>query len=440
MQRSLAFLVILVLAAPAAGALLAPPPVQTSILPGPRDGDVLVMLGREMGLDPTRLPTPEVPAGLDVPTIVTRLAERHGTPLSPEEAAIYRELHPSIAAPVLTLLVTMEAAWDMRDAALGHITREDWEAHLEAERLGLAPTLVITPDQQEAMLNAAIMLSDTLDTLVLPQLDLLANTPVWPPIPLADPVGILYIGTTGNDITGPTDRFLQIDPRGNDQYENNAGGAAAFRNIAGGVQGHDVGYVIAISIDLHGDDTYDHISHHDSDAQGAGSIAIGFLIDLRGSDYYRGYSGAQGAGSTGGVGVFRDASGDDNYRAGTMSIGGGSLGIGYFRDDTGNDHYLVASSAGGYGSAYGLGLMWERGGDDEYAAITYLGADDKSYGGARTDGRGWFVDESGDDVWLPDWNKRYHPLAGNDRTWGTNGARGNDNMGGLAYVIAKQQP
>lgn len=437
MKRAL-FLIVVVLAPVASAALVPPAPKLASIpsvLDGPRDGDVLMLMGQALGLSPTRVPTPSVPMGLDVPTIVQRLALRQGSPISQEDAATFKALHPAVAAPVLTMLVAMEEAWTMRDQAYAHVGERELRAAVEAERAGLPAQPVLSPDEQEMVINAAIMLSDTIDMIVLPQLDALADLPVWPPIQLADPAGILRVGTTGND-TDTIDRFLQIDPQGDDMIFNNAGGAALFRDLVPGRI--DAGYVIAVSIDLRGDDTYVHVDPHGSFGQGAGYGGIGLLLDVEGDDFYRCTGACQGAGGTGGVGVMRDVNGNDLVRSGGSSLGRSGGGIGFARNDAGDDEYRQGTRSAGYGSARGLGLFWERSGNEEY--YVDLG-NQRTFGYAETEGRGWFVDEgNGSDVWLPDMNGDPHPFAGNDRTWGVNGGRANDNRGGLAFLIAKQQP
>ena len=433
-MRAFSVAIILLLASPLATAsLLTTPPTPSIPLPplDVRDGDVLLMLGREMGLHPTRLGVPVVPIGLDLPTMVQRLGERAGTPVAAEDAARFATLDPAIATPVLTLLVAMDQAWTIRDAAFSDVSDEELRAAYLAHEAGQPVPALATPDDLEMLLNAAIMLSDTLDSLVLPQLDALADAPVWPASAVADPVGILRIGGTGDDVE-TIDRFLQIDPRGDDEYYNNAGGAAAARDL--GVGSLDAGYVVAYSLDLSGEDSYVYAS---TTGQGSAFAGLGGLLDLQGNDQYD-CSYCMGS-ATSGIGLFRDAAGSDQYIRITRGVGYGDDGLGYFREDAGHDFYRGAGRVGGAGTGTGLGLYWDRDGSEKFEAAV---GDSRSLGWSEDGGRGWYVDEgTGLETWVDTANHGTHPHFCNDCTW-TDGAggRGNDNYGGLAYLVAKQEP
>ncbi|HET6403358.1 MAG TPA: hypothetical protein VFH78_01820, partial [Candidatus Thermoplasmatota archaeon] len=157
---------------------------------------------------------------------------------------------------------------------------------------------------------------------------------------------------------------------------------------------------------------------------------------LGGDDSYTPTSAAGSAGSGGiGIGVFRDVAGND-WHFGWDSLGYTNSVLGYYRDDAGNDHYRAWFSSGGFSENGGLALMWDRAGADEYissSSSTWLWGYDRG-------GRAWFVDETASaDVWYALTSGMAHPLACNDCTWtaGTTGSgRGNDNRGGLAYIIA----
>jgi len=430
--------ILLVIGAPLAGALLTPqidlddagialfPPDIT-------DADVLALLAASMGLQPARLPVPLAPSDADVGLLAQQLGARADLRLSEDDIAAFRTLDPLVAQPTATLILATLQAWDLRDAAFAGWTMADYALVERQMSAGEPLSKVLTPDQMEMLLTAAIMLSDTIESIVIPQLEFAAQAGVWPPIAVADPVGVLRIGSSGNDLE-TVDRIIQLDGRGNDVYKNNAGGAViAPQGLGVTVR------PIAVSIDLSGHDTYE--GKPDLAAQGGGDFGIGLLYDLAGDDSY--WSDLNGAGSGGvGIGIFRDTQGSERYQAGQTGLGAGIAGFGYFRDDEGDDVYRAGHVTGGYGTTGGLGVFWDRGGVDEYGSMIGSTA---IWGWAQLDGKGWFVEETAsEDAYVNLLNpSRPHPRACNTCTWiggNTPGGRGNDNYGGLAYLIAKQDP
>ena len=428
--------ILAVVGAPMASALLAPriDVDDAAIAPFPADitdAEVLLLLAHQMGLQATRLPIPIAPPDADLGALASALGARAGLELAQEDIDAFRALDPLVALPTATLILAMLQAWDLRDLAFADWTEEDYTSAEHALQLGLEPPKVLTPDQMESLLNAAILLSDTIESIVIPQLELAANAGVWPPIAIADPVGVLRIGSSGNDIE-TIDRILQIDARGDDVYRNNAGGAVIEISPR-------VVRPIAASIDLSGNDVYER--EIPLPAQGAGRFGIGLLYDLRGDDRYHSLTDSTGSGKVG-VGLLRDASGADRYRVDLFSLGSSAAGLGYLRDDAGDDIYHAGALAGGSGVTGGMGVFWDRGGIDEYGSRF---GDTAMWGWAETDGKGWFVDETAStDTYVNLFNpSRPHPRACNTCIWSaglTPGGRGNDNYGGLAYLIAKQAP
>lgn len=230
------------------------------------------------------------------------------------------------------------------------------------------------------------------------------------------------------------------DDGGNDQYRLEAAGQGAAQ------------FGIGLLMDLGaGNDLY----HAEHTAQGLGYAAgAGVLYDDGGDDAYEcpasglrypapqregaQASLCQGAGFgyrdsdpmlalPGGLGVLVDRAGDDRYRAGVFGQGVGlAEGLGVLVDDRGRDAYdvlwhgqgagvhagvgvLVDGGADGdrYGAGAigenvmmgaghdrGVGLFFDRGGDDEYALTSLSG------GAATCGGVGLFVDEAGNDTYL----------------------------------------
>ncbi len=227
---------------------------------------------------------------------------------------------------------------------------------------------------------------------------------------------------------------------------------------------------IGILDDRGGSDTY-RVSAH---GQGVGHLGLGLLRDVAGDDDYRGYTVIQGVGKPGGEGLLLDEAGTDTYVAlvqqqdpwlpaeyaapnyfrlpaswaygidGTphyMSVAqgtgwgfrhewvrswtgeavahGGGLGALVDLGD-GDDVHVADCMSMGQGFVYGMGLLYDDGGDDTYrtfwwgpGASAHMGVglhwdrdgnDDiyttrASAGFGYDFGVGWMIDEGGDDVY-----------------------------------------
>lgn len=204
------------------------------------------------------------------------------------------------------------------------------------------------------------------------------------------------------------------DGGGDDTYEGEAGvqGAAAFG--------------IGMLIDRGGDDHYSAYAY----AQGFGYVrGVGMLYDLAGTDDYFSHptdvlyfspqnpggsnsSFSQGAGfgrrddtthvnMSGGLGVLRDAAGDDTYTVGIFGQGTGYwFGTGMLLDASGADHYegwwYVHGSAAHFAVA---ALIDEEGGDTYQVANAGDPARSTSIAVGHDFSIGWLVDRAGDDVY-----------------------------------------
>jgi hypothetical protein len=250
-------------------------------------------------------------------------------------------------------------------------------------------------------------------------------------------VGVVVIGTTGDDIHGPGAAVI-VDPGGNDVYERApvTGGAisvivdldgddryrgsdvvvhglSAIIDFSGNdrytTDGPGLGAAIAgaaLIVDFSGDDAYEAGIF----GQGAAAFGWGAILDLQGNDTYRVRAGGQGFGMTGGVGLLWDRGGNDTYtaaglydvydRGGGVSMAQGAAtgsrtvlggGAGILRDDTGDDVYEAQMYAQGAGYYYGAGLLWDGGGDDHYRAVRY------AQGAGVHEAVGVLRDESGND-------------------------------------------
>ncbi|MCB1187339.1 PKD domain-containing protein [bacterium] len=162
--------------------------------------------------------------------------------------------------------------------------------------------------------------------------------------------------------------LLQVDIGGNDDYHCHAGGNAALANP------------IAICIDYAGNDEYFRLddpddvdrtvvsSNDDTHQQGSGRMGYGLLLDLAGNDSYDAVRLSQGC-SNFGVGILCDVGGDDSYGVEAMGQGASLVGIGALLDLDGMDNYYCWSRAQGFSSFRGVGILSDRGGDnDTYTA------------------------------------------------------------------------
>ena len=197
------------------------------------------------------------------------------------------------------------------------------------------------------------------------------------------PIGTVSIGTHGDDRHAP-DAAVIIDPGGNDNYER----APA------------TGGAISVIIDLGGDDRY-----HGVDVAVQGFSAV---VDFSGNDRYA-MSGPGLGAAIFGASVLVDFAGDDVYEATRFGQGAAAFGVGAIIDLGGNDSYRLRASGQGFGMARGLGLLWDRGGDDMYGAGGVRDAYDRGGGismaqgaahGSRTSiggGIGILRDDAGND-------------------------------------------
>lgn len=450
-MRSFSVAVVLLVLAPGAGALFAPPAFSPALPDDLSDADLLRLLAREVGLQLDPMPQVVIPAGATVPLLVTQLGVRAGLPET--DGSAFADLHPLVAQPVLTMLVAMDIAWTMRDQAYAKLSPAELEELStldpikDAER---ASALSAQIDRRE-LFESAILLLDTLESVVIPGVNTAVNAGVWPPVAVADPSapcamipligrvcpnsGVLRLGSGGTD-KETVNRVLQIDPAGEDYYYNNAGGGQGIMDpLRDNWQAP-----VAMSVDLAGNDHY-RANESIHVAQGGSGIGVGILLDTQGNDEYRCGDDCQGGGKDG-LGFFRDMAGNDTYHA-VSYAGAGTTLIGILREDAGNDTYLLHFMAGGAATRDDtLGLLWDRAGTDRYDDWGNVAI--KSYGYAYQGGRGWLVDEGTPiDYYLTAADPLY-PHGCNDCTWlaGTPGnqpanGRGNDNAGGLAALLSE---
>jgi hypothetical protein len=233
--------------------------------------------------------------------------------------------------------------------------------------------------------------------------------------------GTVSLGTRGNDIHR-ADAAVIVDPAGNDTYERAPVTAGA----------------VSALIDLGGDDRY-----RGADLAIHGLAAI---LDFAGDDAYESLGPAWAA-AFAGTSILVDYAGDDVYQSGHFGQGAAAAGIGALIDHEGSDGYRLTAGGQGLGLAGGLGLLWDRAGDDRYVAAGLRDAFDRGGGisfaqgaatGVRTalgGGAGILRDDAGHDDYAAEMFAQgvayYYALGllwdrgGNDRYRAARYAQGN---------------
>jgi hypothetical protein len=156
------------------------------------------------------------------------------------------------------------------------------------------------------------------------------------------PVGRIVIGSPGADRHG-AGAALIVDPAGDDTYERSPA----------------LGGAVSVIVDLAGNDEYS--------GSDVAVRALAALVDLQGDDRYR-MAGAGLGAAVAGASLLVDYAGDDVYEARFFAEGAGLLGIGALLDGAGDDRYSLEAYGQGYAFTGGLGVLWERGGNDAYRA------------------------------------------------------------------------
>ena len=181
---------------------------------------------------------------------------------------------------------------------------------------------------------------------------------------------------------------------------------------------------VGVLFDDGGDDTY----AAETLSQGASGFGVGLLLDRAGKDAYRAYNEAQGFGFTQGVGALVDLDGDDAYfvNPGDPALGGDPLYASAQLPGKGNTSMAQGCGMGrrfdtvaeGVGLLGGLGILRDAKGNDTYTASVFAQA-------SGFLGFGMLLDGSGDDTYEGLWYVQgsaahlgmtfFHEGAGNDR-------------------------
>jgi hypothetical protein len=232
----------------------------------------------------------------------------------------------------------------------------------------------------------------------------------------------LLIDSTGNDRYVADDSIIDFPSSQSKDHNTSLCQGVGFGKRADFIDGHSWAGGIGMLIDGTGNDHYSAGLF----AQGCAYwYAIGALSDLEGDDIYDGIWYVQGSGAHFGLGVLLESRGNDIYTAPmNMAQGAGhDFTLGMLIEEDGNDVYNAPNLSLGGGNANGIGIFWDKYGDDTYnvSAATTLGRSNIASRGGLRDYMmclGLFLDTGGTDTY-----PAQYPFAKNDSLWiqhGTN--------------------
>jgi hypothetical protein len=231
----------------------------------------------------------------------------------------------------------------------------------------------------------------------------------------------LLADNEGNDVYVANDSDIVFPSAQSKEHNSSLAQGMGFGKRADFTDGHSLAGGVGILADGAGNDSYSCGVFGQGCAYWYG---VGILADLGGNDSYNGIWYVQGSGAHFGVGILYEAAGDDHYKA-TINMAQGAghdFTVGFLLDCAGNDTYDAPNLSLGGGNANGIGIFWDKQGDDVYnvSAATTLGR--ANIEGARGGIRdhmicmGLFMDTGGKD-------KYSKPFARNNKIWtqkGTN--------------------
>jgi hypothetical protein len=166
-----------------------------------------------------------------------------------------------------------------------------------------------------------------------------------------------------------------LDLGGHDCYNHDQNTPSFVQGVgrgrwAEGTDGHSLGGGMGIFIEAGGADCY----YAESFSQGASYFTgTGLFFDMEGDDQYNACSHSQAYAAHTALSGFFELKGDDRYNAGadfkrlTQILGSGrDLSVGWFIEEEGNDTYHLGNRSGGIGDLNGIGVLWDRQGEDLY--------------------------------------------------------------------------
>jgi len=224
----------------------------------------------------------------------------------------------------------------------------------------------------------------------------------------------LLVDRRGNDIYTANDTRIDFPSPQTKEHNASLCQGMGYGLRADITDGHSLAGGIGMLVDAGGNDRYSAGVF----AQGAGYwYGLGILADGSGSDTYSGIWYVQASAAHFAVGILEDGGGDDAYKATlNMAIGAGhDFSVGFLLEEGGHDRYDAPGLSLGGANANGIGLFWDRAGDDIYhvAAGTTLGQANPSEKGTLREKMlclGVFLDTGGNDAYSK-------PYARNDSLW-----------------------
>ncbi len=228
----------------------------------------------------------------------------------------------------------------------------------------------------------------------------------------------LLLDMSGNDDYYADTLDIAFPASQTKDYNSNLAQGVGFGKRADYIDGHSWGGGVGMLVDASGDDTYSAGLF----AQGCAYwYAVGLLLDDAGDDRYNGVWYVQGSGAHFGMGALIDSSGNDYYYA-TMNMAQGAghdFTLGALVDCSGNDIYEAPNLSLGGGNANGIGIFWDKSGDDSYSVSqpTTLGRSNVASRGGLRDYilcLGLFLDTGGNDTYP---RKNAFDFAGDNKLW-----------------------
>ena len=203
---------------------------------------------------------------------------------------------------------------------------------------------------------------------------------------------------------GPAGFGIRLSGRGVDAHtmEEGAGDPLYFNRLTSTFA--NLSYGLGAGVGVRAEDT--------ADDRGAGG-GLALFVDLDGDDTYATGIGSLGFGEWHGGGFFYDAGGSDIYRTAGASLGVGfAMGVGVFDEGAGDDIYGDATSladnarrSAGFADDFGVGILIDRGGDDQHRHSAF------SYGYGQLNGFALFAELSGDDTYETEANSTWGVAA-----------------------------
>jgi hypothetical protein len=224
----------------------------------------------------------------------------------------------------------------------------------------------------------------------------------------------LLVELDGDDNYVAEDKKIDFPASQTKEHNSSLSQGVGFGRRADISDGHSLGGGVGILLDNAGNDNYSAGLF----AQGCAYwYAIGLLADEAGDDLYQGIWYVQGSGAHFGLGILNDVKGNDHYIA-TMNMAQGAghdFTLGFLLEEDGNDIYDCPNLSLGGGNANGIGIFWDKRGDDTYNPTGQI-----TLGRANIGTRGYlrdhllclglFLDAGGNDTYAK-------PFAKNNSIW-----------------------